>query len=83
MLNVGNLGHYVIRICTIRMRLYILMYFISHAHLVPLTITHVLPVHFILNPRHIEYELRVKKKKKKKEKKEKQSGPSCSKLTRS
>ena len=35
------------------------MYLYSLAHLVPLSVTKCHPVHFILNPGHVEYELGV------------------------
>ena len=41
------------------MYLYILVSWITHAHLVPLSVTKCRPVHFILNPGHVEYELDV------------------------
>ena len=36
-----------------------LLSWIAHTHLVPLSVTKRLPVHFILNPGHVEYELGV------------------------
>ena len=36
-----------------------LLSWITHAHLVPLSVTKRHPVHFILNPGHVEYELGV------------------------
>ena len=36
-----------------------LLSWISHAHLVPLSVTKHLPLHFIQNPEHIKYELEV------------------------